>query len=366
MNFEQAISLTERFPGLFKTQYQGDLCLIDYFYKEYEVFLENEETRDFRGLIFDVVTGRVVSRPLHVFWNHGEVEETRFREMSGFYGEKIDGSMVQISYHRGEHIIASRSSLSGYVNREVTEYLTSSKHPILEFVRNNPEYTFIFEFKDPKNPIVIIHPNTSLVLLAIRNIESGEYVDFFSEFYLEASRVADESVTYTRFESEGELNSVLEDFEKDRKEGLVVWVDGYGAVKKKTPWYVESHYYVTALRPHDWIVLWSSGRYDDVAAMLFKNGHEVRVKEADSIIRRFSKHLHDSCSAAFELSRGTPKEVALRLQESLGAGTLDRMVFSSTMKSVRSNRELGEIINGVLSSMTVARAKKIESELELD
>lgn len=365
MNLNRALELVKEYDGVFKTQYVGNFCLIDYFYKDRETFMDSPETREFRGIVFDVRDGSIASRPFHVFWNHGEVPETRDLRLSGMYAEKRDGSMAQISYHKGEFIIASRSSLSGYVHDSVSAYTSKYLPGVLEYAQRHPEYTFLFEFEDRENPIVLMHERTQLVFLAARHKETGLYADFSGDLHMGMGALSDGSVSYTRFDSEDEVDRVVSEYNQERKEGLILWVDGYGILKKKTPWYVESHGYVTTYRAWNWVHLYSQGLYDDVAAQLYSLGHKERVEEADEVVRKFSNLVSERVVTAYSNIQSTPKETALLLQDLLAKDTLSKLVFSATLKACRESLPMSKIMSMVLEAVTESRAKSIVKELNI-
>ncbi len=137
--------------------------------------------RECRGIFFDTA-GRVLSRPLHKFFNVNERDETqqRFIDLSQPHVilEKLDGSMIR-PFLVGEHV------------RWATKMgITDVSMQAEEFVARHPEYermardcfalglTPLFEWCSRQQRIVIDYPTDRLVLIAMRDTLDGTYVPY--------------------------------------------------------------------------------------------------------------------------------------------------------------------------------------------
>ena len=137
--------------------------------------------RECRGIIFDS-DGKLIRRPYHKFKNVNESEDTQAHlvDLSREHHvlDKLDGSM-----------------LVPFVLNDKLEWgtkmgLTEVAAPVAEFAANNPMYnnfalmliragyTPIFEWCSRKQRIVIDHPEDMLILTAIRDMRTGEYVHY--------------------------------------------------------------------------------------------------------------------------------------------------------------------------------------------
>lgn len=145
----------------------------------YETDMDAAIRRECRGIVFGT-DGRVIARRLHKFFNAGEHPEVKVDELDFSKDhvvlEKLDGSMIT-PIPIGDHI------------RWGTKMgLTSVGFQAEEFVATRPEYlkfaehcvhwgiTPIFEWCSRKQRIVIDYPKDTLVLLAVRNNVTGEYL----------------------------------------------------------------------------------------------------------------------------------------------------------------------------------------------
>lgn len=137
--------------------------------------------RECRGLIFDT-DGKIISRRLHKFHNVGEREETQINKIDlskpHVILEKLDGSMV------------TPISIGGNIRWGTKMGITEVALGAEEFVAKNPQYqelarwcilndkTPIFEWVSRKQRIVIDYAEDDLILLAIRDNVTGEYMPY--------------------------------------------------------------------------------------------------------------------------------------------------------------------------------------------
>jgi RNA ligase len=140
--------------------------------------------RECRGLIFDSVTGEILSHPYHKFFNVGEKAETQLNKINLYEPhvvlEKLDGSMIRpIPTPEGFRLATKAGITDVAMNAEV-------------FVADKPEYSnFIramfdggmsplFEWCSRKNRIVVDYPEDQLILTGIRNNVKGIYLPYYN------------------------------------------------------------------------------------------------------------------------------------------------------------------------------------------
>ena len=138
--------------------------------------------RELRGLIFDNETGEVIARRYHKFFNVNEKEETQVGlidfDQSHVILEKLDGSMI------------TPIPVNGEIRWGTKMGCTDVAKPVEEFVSARQEYvslaqfciekglTPIFEWTSRQQTIVIDYPEDNLVLTAVRNNVTGEYLPY--------------------------------------------------------------------------------------------------------------------------------------------------------------------------------------------
>lgn len=199
--------------------------------------------RECRGLIFDL-DGKIMSRRLHKFFNVNERDETLASKIDlsqpHVILEKLDGSMVTPIFVGDEVLWGTKMGVT-----EVSAQAAA-------FVEKNPDYlrivdvcretghTPIFEWCSRQQRIVVEYAEDRLVLIAVRNIKTGEYV---SQKTMETmARMLGVDCVKT-FPGTAESMESLIDHTRSL-EGVEGWVvrfhDGH-MVKIKADWYVRIH-----------------------------------------------------------------------------------------------------------------------------
>ena len=140
--------------------------------------------RECRGLIFRKSDGKIIRRPFHKFFNIGEKEETQPDVIKAILDdtsslEKLDGSMIApFEVFKGEIRWGTKMGDTD-VAKMVLPFLEARLHYV-EFAREwvTAGFTPIFEFCSREQRIVIDYPETRLVLTAMRNMRTGQYLSY--------------------------------------------------------------------------------------------------------------------------------------------------------------------------------------------
>jgi T4 RnlA family RNA ligase len=199
--------------------------------------------RECRGIIFDTETGEILRRPFHKFFNVNEREETQDHvvDLSRPHAilEKLDGSMIAPFVVIDQMIWGTKMGA------------TDVAKPVEKFVKNNPQYealannaillglTPIFEWCSRKQRIVLDYKEDTLILTAMRNMKTGEYMDYF--YISSFAELAGIPVVRT-FEPQTDMKAFVE-YVRDLEdlEGFVVrFYDGH-MLKLKCHWYLQIH-----------------------------------------------------------------------------------------------------------------------------
>lgn len=137
--------------------------------------------RELRGLKFDL-NGNLVQRPYHKFFNLNEnplVHENKV-DLNNEHVilEKLDGSMVhQFKNQDGSYRLMTKRGDSETAER-ATKFLLKNDN-IIELINEYDEhYTVIFEWVSPDDRIVVKYDEDNLIVTAIRDKKTGEYVHF--------------------------------------------------------------------------------------------------------------------------------------------------------------------------------------------
>jgi T4 RnlA family RNA ligase len=245
----------------FITVEKDGYTVIDYVLSSNETFppvtsREAAIRRECRGLLFDK-RGKLIRRAYHKFFNLGEREENLNPDFSQPHSilEKLDGSMVTPFYVNGGIRWATRMGITD----------TSMQAEV--FIAHNPKYvdiakrlldldfTPIFEWCSRQNRIVIDHPEDKLILTAVRNMTTGEYMRL--DHWIDLPKVQS---FFCDLATVGNLTDT---------EGVVVRFDNGHMVKLKTEWYVRIHKNKELVQNERRLVdVFMANQVDDVKAFL--------------------------------------------------------------------------------------------------
>jgi RNA ligase len=140
--------------------------------------------REFRGIKFDL-DGNILARPFSKFFNWGEKEA----EMALFdfnqpfvIMDKLDGSMIHPMLVDDKIYWATKMGAEDF-DELVKSFVEKSDIDYNSFAREmiDQGYTPLFEFVSPAKRIVVGYEKTDLILTAIRNNVTGQYVDLHGQ-----------------------------------------------------------------------------------------------------------------------------------------------------------------------------------------
>lgn len=227
--------------GAVSTQTEGDYILFNY--SPLAVYAGNWNVFEqiSRGLILNRFTGEIVARPFDKFWNWGEGE----RRSSGSIvsiTEKMDGSLGILYRDKGQYKIATRGSMKSDQSKWATAELA---YHDLEGLPD--EYTLLFEIIYPENRIVVDYQGfEGLVLLAVRNRFTGDYLPFFPNVYALADKYGFSTPRVYDFD---DLDGIIKECGKldANHEGFVIEFSDGSRFKFKGDKYLELHRLISSI-----------------------------------------------------------------------------------------------------------------------
>ena len=197
-----------------------------------------------RGIMFEMdgdVPVRIASRPMEKFFNLNENPLTMNIDLSkvSYLMAKEDGSLISTYYDGGGVRFKSKGSIKSEQCMAAKGILIDITHAeladrLLELVQNN--YTANFEYVAPTNRIVLAYQERELILLNIRDNDTGEYVPY-DEIYKDPIL---RKYLVNQYEvPEGDW--VKEVKATQGIEGYVAVMEDGSHFKLKTDWYVVLH-----------------------------------------------------------------------------------------------------------------------------
>jgi T4 RnlA family RNA ligase len=281
--------------------------------------------RECRGLVFNTETGELIARRFHKFFNLGEREDTQTIDLSRPHVilEKLDGSMVT-PIEMPEGGIRWGTKMGITTTSMPAENFVASRQNYIDFAQLmlDRDRTPIFEWCSNQQRIVIDHPEDRLVLLAVRENESGRYL---SRDVLTGWSEAYGIPLVNAFDGVFAYDSVLEVVRAGvGTEGVVIQFDDGHMVKVKSDWYVSLHRAKARIetRESDVLKLVLEEKLDDILPLL-SDDDKARV-------RKFTDHVHHDIH-----------QFALKVLTNISAakqGGFDRSAFEKFPVDARATR----------------------------
>lgn len=258
--------------------------------KEWEQGLVDPKFFEIRGIVFDE-QGNCICRPFEKFFNVGQVAWASWDDLPSDAvfdcQEKKDGTLINpILLKNGEILWKTKKShfseAADWANREVTQKVVDlAKYTLKEGLTAN------FEYMTPRWKVVVDYgPNPIFSLLAIRDIQSGVYLDA-----TQCQQIADKfGVEYVlpKTKTKAELQKTAVDLEG--AEGFVITRGSFRA-KLKTQWYVHKHYSETDLRFRDVADAVVDESFDDLLALIVSQKEVALAAELTKIEQQVSAEL---------------------------------------------------------------------------
>ncbi|KAK5579194.1 hypothetical protein RB653_008873 [Dictyostelium firmibasis] len=229
--------------------------------------------RECRGLIFDEITGEIVCRKLHKFFNINEQQETKEEliklDENFIVLEKLDGSLIAPILINGKVAWGSKSGITDltikvekHVEKKLRENDSKYDEFALEWMLKG--YTPLFEWCSESNQIVLYYAIDNLNLIAMRSMKTGEYLtheemlkistpfnvpvvscvdlkshEHFSKLYTELNGASQDNTEEFINTGASKLLKIVLGLENC--EGYILKFDSGRTYKMKSNWYFEYH-----------------------------------------------------------------------------------------------------------------------------
>lgn len=240
--------------------------------------------RELRGIIFGK-DGSIIARRLHKFFNVNERDETQqsLIDLSQPHVilEKLDGSMIT-PIPIGDHV--RWGTKMGITDVAVGAEAFVAAHPnYTDFARMTfaMGFTAIFEWCSRKQRIVVDYPEDRLVLIALRNTTTGEYIKY--DVMVESAKSYDIDVVRAYAGTAGSMEHLItETKDMEGAEGWIIRFDDGHMVKIKGEWYLRIHKTKDNLSQEKNVIdLFISEKIDDAKSFMLEDDRK-RVEEFEN------------------------------------------------------------------------------------
>jgi len=264
--YDEANAIIDRNDAFYKLCYVIDdveVEIFNYRFVQPSDFVK-ESAEELRGLTFvkqnDGSWKRYIM--LHKFFNVNQTEGYMLEDLAGTTvarcQTKFDGSMIRFIWI-GPHNIVAKTKM-GFDNEQAiaANRILQENETLYTFVRDslNRGHAAIFEYTAPTNRIVISYKEEDLILLQVRDEDTGEYFDVDST----NDPGCDIAYSYDNYLGRSLAQGVNLSIEsllhcnastQEDMEGWVLTLDTGQMVKVKTQWYCDRHRLLTVDAYHE-------------------------------------------------------------------------------------------------------------------
>lgn len=250
---------------------------------------------EWRGLIFNRETGKLVSRPFHKFFGIMERQGLADLDLSvpSWTEDKLDGSMISAFVDTDQEVVFH--TRGGFSSQALAARMLATDS-LLRLVREvyAAGFTPIFEWTSPKNRIVIKYDADALTLLAIRHRRTGAYMPKSDlEAIAAAHGVPTRPVRGPGPQTVEELKRLFNDVRgMEGEEGLVLVFENGHRLKFKADQYRLHHKIVSdiALEKNAYRA-WVDNAIDDIAPILGDERGAALLEFGAAIDRHMLAHV---------------------------------------------------------------------------
>jgi T4 RnlA family RNA ligase len=302
------------------------ISVFNYRLAQYMDFVEpvvgkNYKAHELRGLTYVFnADGSLFNRYLlfNKFFNLNQVTESMYdmvknKKINSVYN-KDDGSLVTfIKLPNGKIIAKTKVGLD---NEQVDSVNNLLNKNISDFVNECLEKDLVtmWEYVSFKNKIVLDYKDSNLILLKVRNLKTGEYVDV-EEFRGRGFDVVRKINQFTDLDSIISWSETAKDVE-----GVVVTFEDEFMVKIKTQWYCDRHHLLTEdANREDYIIrMVLEETIDDIRGQLEPESDKERlmwIDEIEVIVKDFMKERIAEVDELITKFDGNIKDFAIRYKK---------------------------------------------------
>ena len=294
-NFIELTKVSESFTHKTERVDGFDFDIFFYRFATFSDFKNNEHfgSLEARGIAF--LEERAFPA-FHKFFNWKENPYTDFPiedDEALVVQEKIDGSLIHPIAVDDYLLVKSKTSFLSEHSRAGKELLErDSRKKSLVFDLYKDGLVPLFELIGPENQVVVKYDRDDLVLLAVRNVYSGEYLPLE-----EVGKIAKEyKVEFARWTEIPfhRLRNILEN--EKGVEGFVAFVNS-NFVKFKTKWYLNLHSFISEIREDVIFYAFLDDKLDDILINI--DGEKRKIVE--EIAEKVKSVLNEKVKRALEL-----------------------------------------------------------------
>lgn len=287
--------------------------IFSYNYASYNDWLL-EDALECRGIMFEMGEHgpvRIASRPMEKFFNLNENPFTMSLELSEvkYLLAKEDGSLISTFIDSGNLRFKSKGSISSEQAAAANSIVMDIDHKDFAdrlFELAEAGFTANLEYVSPTNRIVLPYQTKKLVLLNVRDNDTGEYIDY-EDLYKDAA-LRNYLVDQFEVPEDDWVQSVRD---AEGIEGYIAVMENGLRFKLKSNWYVALHNTKDSIStPEKLFNVIVNNAVDDLKGLFIDDPYSLTKIEAfeESYLNYLSKAI-DLCNTVYQDLRGKDRKV---------------------------------------------------------
>lgn len=297
------------------------------------------QATELRGISFIKTEKGMIRRlMLHKFFNVNQVEGYRFDQLSAHSvvraQDKADGSMIRFLELPNGKIIPKTKMGFGNSQVELAQKVYDQSSELQDFVKESLDkgLVAIFELVSPQNAVVLRYQQTKLLLLQMREEETGKYLDIYQNEIVKKYNIDLVKIEEAPLTLQGYLDLAK------TKEGIEGWVITFSngqMAKVKTEHYCRIHGLVTdsLTRENLLMQIILGDQIDDALALVAKD--DVRRLYASGVQDVISKYIAETEELCLKMAadfNGNKRDWAVKHKGQKGFNIVASLVDKPDLK----------------------------------
>ncbi len=290
---------------------------------------KNSIYRECRSIVLDIKNETLVLTPFRKFFNLNEVEENQLDNVQKEINQakaieitnKLDGSMQNARWYNNQIFMTGSMALNPEKSWRLKDGYSRLTDNHKQIIKQNPQYTFIFEYISLKDSHVVLYKKEQegLYLLKMRNTCTGEQLSYNKTLeYADKYNVPMTKIENRSFAEILQLSKVLK---SNEKEGWVLDIDGH-MIKLKCDDYIQLHRLLDKISSINVIIKnIADNKYDDMISKV-PDSYKPRVEKIANYIFNYKNKINKQINKYYDIapkqdkkefmiwvSKNTPKEI---------------------------------------------------------
>lgn len=325
-----------------------------------------ENALEARGIMFNIDDENnpiLLCRPMKKYFNLNENPFTSNLNINNLaiLMDKADGSLV--SFYQDKNILLCKTKMSCHSEQAIAAkalMLNVNYADLYERVKELTQngYTVNFEYVSPNNRIVLFYPEQKLILLNVRDNETGEYVPY-NEIYADGV-LRKYLVPSVDLKTINARSFVRDTLRLSDMEGYVGILRDGTWFKLKTRWYSTLHKTKEDLMtPEKTLIAIANGVYDDLYSLVSSDAEKAYLDKALKIFTGFLDNSIKTLNSLYSQNRGLErKEFAINGQTALK----DQMYLFNVYMRMFDGLEMDKLVD-VLAQTFIKHVSQFKGDL---